>query len=254
MRPISLAAIAATLILSTTFSARAITLYDGALNTFPENQGWLFYGQDAAVTTKTAAGGKTTFDTGTSTTKAGWSNTIPIINTLVNPSFPTLDRANGFVLGFDVKVLSESHLNNDRAGFDIILLASDHQGVELGFWTNEIWAQTLSGATFVHGEGSAVSTTSATHYDLGIHGSTYELFANGSASPILTGPVRDYSSALAIPYGLPNYLFVGDDTTSATASIELSKLTIVPEPMCALLVPVAMTLTRRLRGRSARSR
>src|SRR5438034_11809721 len=106
--------------------ARAVTLYDGSLNTFPENQGWLFYGADASVTTKNASGGKTTFDSGAATTKAGWSNTIPIFNTLVNPSFPNLDRTNGFVLSFDAKVLGESHLNNDRAGFDVILLDSDH--------------------------------------------------------------------------------------------------------------------------------
>src|SRR4051812_39280993 len=115
-------------LLSVTATSRAVTLYDGSLNTLPEQQGWLLYGGNAAVPTKTAGGGKTTFDSGTSTTSAGWSNTVPLVNTLFNPLFPTLDRSNGFVLGFDVKVLSEAHNDNDRAGFDVILLGSDHQG------------------------------------------------------------------------------------------------------------------------------
>src|SRR5207247_10524564 len=216
--------------------ARAVTLYDGSLNTFPENQGWLFYGADASVT-KSVASGKTSFDTGAATTKGGWSNTFPILDTLVNPSFPSLDRTNGFVLGFDAKVLGESHLNNDRAGFDVILLSSDHQGVELGFWTNESWAQTLSGTNFVHGEGHAFDTTATTHYAVTIHGLSYEVDANGA--PVRIGSVRDYSSALAVPYGLNNYLFIGDDTSSATASIELSSLSIVPEPgIIGVLIPL----------------
>jgi len=222
--------------------AGAVTLYDGPLNTFPEQQGLLDYLSIPAAATKTVSGGKTIFDTGAVGTKGGWSSNDPI-DLLPVIGFPQLNRTNGFSLGFDVKVVSESHLNNDRAGFDVILLGSDHQGVELGFWTNEVWAQTLSGSAFVHGEGNTtVTTTSTTHYDLGIHGSTYTLAANGNQ--ILTGPVRDYSSAMAVPYGLNNYLFVGDDTTSATASIELSSLSIVPGPGSVGIVLAACGLAR----------
>src|SRR4029079_13487409 len=110
---------------------------------------------DGPVGNKSVSGGKTSFDSGPSTTRAGWSNTLPIVNTLVNPLFPTVDRSNGFMLGFDVKLVGESHDNNDRAGFDVILLSSDHQGVELGFWqglqatTGHVWAQALSGTHLV---------------------------------------------------------------------------------------------------------
>ena len=228
-------------------TAGAVSIYNGSLNTFPEQQGFLDYLSIPAAVTKTVNGGKTLFDTGAAGTKGGWSSYDPI-GLLPVIGFPQLDRTNGFSLGFDVKVVSESHLNNDRAGFDVILLGSDHQGVELGFWTNEVWAQMLSGGAFVHGEGNTtVTTTSTTHYDLGILGSTYTLSANGNQ--ILTGPVRDYSSAMAVPYGLNNYLFVGDDTTSATASIELSSLSIVPEPGSVEIVLAAcgLALTRKRR-------
>ena len=40
-----------------------------------------------------------------------------------------------------LKLLSETHSTNDRAGLSLIVLSSDLRGIELGFWTNEIWAQ-----------------------------------------------------------------------------------------------------------------
>lgn len=33
--------------------------------------------------------------------------------------------------------------NTTRAGYSVILLGHDAKGIELGFWTNEIWAQKL---------------------------------------------------------------------------------------------------------------
>jgi len=230
-------------------SANAVSLYDGSQNNFPEDQPWLFYAADAAIGSKTVANGKTSFDTGASTTRAGWSNYVPLFNQLKNSSFPTLDRTSGFVMSFDAKVSSESHSTNDRAGFDVILLSSDHQGVELGFWTNEVWAQTLSGS-FVHGEGHAFNTTATTHYDLGIQGNTYQLFGNGSL--LLSGSTRDYSGALSVPYGLNNYVFLGDDTTSATASIELSNVSLAPEPGALAMISGLLALSsahRRVRAR-----
>ena len=212
----------------------AVSLYDGSLNTFPENQGSLVYVPNGTVANKSVGGGKTSFDTGDAATRAGWSAFLS-----------NLDRTTGFVLSFDLKIDSESHLTNDRAGDSVILLGSDHQGVELGFWTNEIWAQTSSPA-FTHGEGHAFDTTSMTHYDLGIHGSNYELFANGNS--ILTGSVRDYSALGANPnvYAFGNFAFLGDDTSSATASIEWSSMSIAPEPVMGLaLVPLLLIRRRR---------
>lgn len=206
-------------------TASAAVLYQPSGTQFPEDQGWLSYFSLGTAPVRSADSTKTTFSTSFDT-QAGWSNRT-VLTTLVNPSFPNLDRTAGFTLNFGVKVVTESHNSTDRAGFSVILLASDHLGIELGFWPTEIWAQS---STFTHAEGTAgtYDTTVARNYSLTIQGSTYTL--NDGSSNILTGSLRDYSTAMSIPYGLGNYLFVGDNTTSATASIELTGLSIVPEP------------------------
>jgi len=237
----ALVALASTILVAS--SAKALTIYDGSLNTAPEAQGYVLLGPPGASTYETQGTGKVTLNTAASSNQAGWANNLfPLINLPVNSNFPTLNSTNGFVLSFDLKVLSESHDNENRAGFSVILLDSNHLGVELGFWApiqaglGHVWAQSLSGTNFVHGEDVGFDTGSTTHYDLGIQGGTYQLFANGN--PILNGNTRDYlpGDASPDPYGLNNYLFVGDDTTNATASIELSSLSIVPEPGSALLM------------------
>src|SRR4051794_29513428 len=193
-------------------AAGALTLYNGSLNTPPESQGYVLLGPPGASAFETQGSGKVTLNTAANSNQAGWANNFfPLLNAPVNPNFPVLNSAQGFSLGFDVKVLSEAHDNNNRAGFSVLLLDSNHLGVELGFWTNEVWAQTLSGTSFVHGEGAAFTTTNQTNYDLAIQGTTYQLFANGNS--ILTGNTRDYTpgDASPDPYGLNNYLFVGDD-------------------------------------------
>jgi hypothetical protein len=227
----------------------AVTLYDGSAGTPPEAQGWLTY-YSLGTSTKTTSGGKTTLDTGSSSTYAGFSNYFPAIPpnapVIVNPSFPSLSRTNGFALNFTAKLNSESHSTNDRAGLDVILLANDHQGIELGFWSGEIWAQ--SGPTFTHAEGAAFNTTSAlTNYALTIQGSNYSLLANGS--PLLSGSIRDYSS-FGTPYDVNNFLFIGDDTTSATASFDLSQVSIVPEPMSVVLIAIGALVLRRNNNRA----
>jgi hypothetical protein len=243
--------VAATLIHQT---ASAAILYQPSGTQFPEAQGWLFYGAFGSVS-RTADSTKTAFstfnasdstDTTANSTQGGWSNTVPVFNTLVNGAFPSLDRANGFSLTFGLKVSGESHASNDRAGVSVILLANDHQGIELGFWTNEIWAQS---STFSHAEGTsgAYDTTIARTYTLSVLNSTYTL--NDDTSNILTGSLRDYSGSVSTPYGLNNYLFIGDDTTSARGAFELTGMTItVPEPICLPLLALTAVLLRRRRS------
>ncbi len=67
-------------------------------------------------------GGKLDFDTTAGTVRAGWSTTGGV-----------MDRTTGYTLSFDLQVGSESHVSNDRAGFSVIALSSDLQGIELGF-------------------------------------------------------------------------------------------------------------------------
>ncbi|WP_428938777.1 choice-of-anchor Y domain-containing protein [Fontivita pretiosa] len=217
-----------------------VTLYDGAAGTSPQSQGWLSYYSLPGTGVQTVAGGKTTYDSTASASERGGFSSHTILGTLVNTAFPTLDRSVGYTVSIDLKLLSETHASNDRAGFSIIAISSDLQGIELGFWTNEIWAQ--SGPSFTHAEGVAANTTAAnTTYDLTIQGSNYSLLANGT--PILSGLLRNYSS-FGLPYNLPSYLFIGDDTGSAAGAFEFSRLAVaaVPEPTTSLFVAAAVLL------------
>src|SRR3954462_894820 len=104
-------------------------LYNGALDTTPGAQGW-FYGTDSILATQSAAGGVTTFSTtAANSIRAGYSTLNPITNQVL-PGMPTLDRAGGYTVQFDVKLDSESHASNDRAGFSLIALSSDSKGIE----------------------------------------------------------------------------------------------------------------------------
>lgn len=166
-----------------------------------------------------------------------------------NPAFPSLDRNAGFRLTFELDVHLESHSSNDRAGFSVILLAGDLQGIELGFWDDTIFAQ--SGSSFTHAEEVSYASPVETKFDLLILGDLYQLSANGTA--ILSGALRDYSS-FGLPYNLPNYLFLGDDTSSAGADVTLGDIALtpgVPEPgewaLVAIGIGALCFMTRRIR-------
>lgn len=150
---------------------------------------------------------------------AGWTSTE-----VTTPGFPILDRKAGFQVDFALQIENEAHRSDNRSGFSLIVLGEDARGIELAFWQDEIWAQsdTSTGGLFKHGEGTAFPTTSAlTEYQLTITDKTYTLSADGV--PILTGPIRDYSAfeGFPNPYRTPNFLFLGDDTTSAQARVRL---------------------------------
>ena len=223
--------------------ASAVTLYDGAAGTAPDAQGWLSYYSVPGTGIKTVGGGKTTYDSTASASEHGGFSSHTIFGTLANPSFPTMDRSTGYTVSIDLKQLSESHTSTDRAGLSVIAISSDLKGIELGFWQNEIWAQ--SGPGFTHAEGFAYDTTAANRtYDLAISGSNYTLWADGSQ--ILNGALRDYSS-FGTPYNLSNLLFVGDDAGSAQAAFEFSRLAVtVPEPVSLMpLMLIGMFWMRR---------
>lgn len=228
MKPFALAWL---LLLPLGVCAQTTVLYDETAGTLPASQTWLTYLADSVTNaTQTYVPGQGAQLVTTSGAMAGYFNKNPLLGTLVNPAFPTLNRTAGFAIQFDLLVSSETHSNNNRAGFSIIALASDSRGIELGFWNNEVWAQNDS-PLFTHGEGIAFSTTVKTSYQLTLLGNQYTLAANGSS--ILTGSLRDYSS-FGLPYTNNNFLFLGDDTSSADANITLGRvalLTAIPEPM-----------------------
>ena len=269
-RAVAVSASAAAALLLTLASARParaqVVLYDGALNTDPSAQGWsyqAFPGPGGETASVSVGGGATTLNTtGANGIQAGYSRIAPFV----------LDRTTGFTLDFDVKLLSEAHATNDRAGFSLIALSNDKKGIELGFWTDQVWAQNDT-PLFTHGESAAFDTTAAgsgaagtTRYRLSVLGDNYSLFqigAGGAATPLLENkPLRDYSAFVGPidPYETPNFLFVGDDTTSARGSVQIARFeaspfAVVPEPGTLGLLGMAGStgLLSRLRQRRRRA-
>ncbi len=250
IRPLVLAG---ALLVSTLQSPASVLLYDNTLGTTPGAQPWLFFGFAGGAPAQAAVPGGVNLVT-TDAISAGYGNYIGPF--LKNAAFPSLNRAAGFALEFELQLNQESHNNANRAGFSVILLASDLMGIELGFWSGEIWAQ--SGSDFLHAEGAAFDTTQpGILYRLEILGGSYTLFANGS--PVLSSALRNYS-AFGLPYSLPNFLFLGDNTTSAWADITLGRveLTELPEPGSAAVIGLGLIAglcgRRFLRPRSLHSK
>jgi PEP-CTERM motif len=164
----------------------------------------------------------------------------------------TLSRTAGFALGFSLKVESETHTGANgpnRAGVSVIAITSDLLGIELGFWSDRVWAQ--SGPTFTKAEEGLFDTTVAlANYNLQILGTSYQLWANGAL--IVSGPLRNYSSSGFLIYNTPNSMFFGDNTTSAQGSFRTSLVTLgaaAPEPATlGLLALGGLVLVRRRRG------
>ncbi len=233
------------LVLCSSAECGLVTLYSGT--GLPANEAWLSYGNDALLSggsaTQNSVAGGVELQTNLAVS-AGYSNYLPVFS-LKNNAFPALSRTDGFALDFRLQVQSENHTSADRAGFSVILLDQDHLGIELGFWENEIWAQS-DNPLFTHAESAAVSTTSAHDYRLEILGSGYTLFQSGTQ--VLAGSLRNYEafSGPVDPYELPRFLYLGDNTSSAEASIVLgavvltTTLAAVPEP--SLLIPLSLLL------------
>jgi hypothetical protein len=245
--------IAAGVLASFFFAAmsHAAPLYNGSSNLLPSDSAWHwgYYALNlsnpftAVQATATASGGVTTLDTTpTSSDAAGFethiSNLLSPGLAYSDPDVVPLDRSTGFELDFSVKLLSETHNSADRAGFSVIALSSDASpmGIELGFWTNEVWAQN---AGFTHGESSRAFDTTAglIDYRLAILGNSYTLFADNSQ--ILNGSLRDYTAFnggppfnSGFPYNQSNFTFFGDDTSSANAKVQIASFNVVtvPEP------------------------
>jgi len=220
-----------------------VLLYDGT--GLPASQPWLgFAGLGGfAQQTSVADGVRLQTDLPAS---AGYSNYL-LPSVLKNAAFPTLNSNLGFELTFSLAVTAENHISNDRAGFSAIILGSDRKGIELGFWTNEIWAQ-ASTPLFRHAEGVSIDTTVRRDYRIQILNNSYTLF--DAANVLLTGSTRNYTAFNSFPYTQSNFLFLGDDTSSGAADIALGKvalqsdLTAVPEPTSIALLSCAFLLAK----------
>ena len=213
-------------LLASLASGSAQILYDGSLG-LPAGQGWTYF---ATGGTQTSTGSGVQLDTAAANGfQAGYSF-----------SAPRLNRTNGFAVRFTSRMIAETHASANRAGFSVIVLADDKRGLELAFWTNTIFAQADS-PLFTHAEETNFPATNSVDYKLTFHPTNYVLTANGT--PILSGPVRDYTafSGPLNPYSTPNFLFLGDDTTSAGGTIIWNQAVLITAPQLVALANKKVT-------------
>jgi hypothetical protein len=210
-----------------------LLLYDAALGGTPDTQGKLaFRASPEAAAAQTFADGCTVLDTLVQQRdSAGY---------FANPrEIPALDRRRGYALRFTVQLVEEFHGDSDkdgdgqgdRAGFSVIALSDDLKGIELGFWPDEVWAQEQgaaeppAGKLFTRAEHAPFDTAGRlVAYTLAIHADAYEISSEGGT--ILGGRLRDYTAfeGPVNPYRTPNFIFLGDDTSSARAKIRLARV------------------------------
>lgn len=233
---ISLAAIFLSICIVPAFGA-PVVLYEGSLIHSAEAQGWLYFSNPPgpfAQAGYSEAGGTMILDTmPLQSESAGFFSHVPPLNHS-HPNNPTLDRNRGFTVWLDLRIIRESHEGSDhRAGFSLIAIDKDRLGLEIGFWENRVWVQDDEPVLFVRGEGAAVDTTAGiSRYGLWVRGMAYQIWKDGNE--ILDGSLRDYTAftdnggvfSLFNPYRTPNFLFFGDDTSSARTEAEVAKLSV----------------------------
>jgi hypothetical protein len=205
-------------------------LYDGALGTMPEAQGFVFLDLPPGSAARSWADGATLLNTLALTgTYAGYTAQSSIV--------PVLDRQIGYSVTFTTQLLAESHAGSDRngdgvddrAGFSVTVLSTDTLGIEFGFWTDRVWAQEGGSGSnlFTQAEGMPFDTTSRLiTYTLAVSGTAYTLWADGA--PLLNGTLRDYTAFTGPldPYETPNLIFLGDNSASARASVRLAAVSV----------------------------
>ena len=213
---------------SATARATEIVLYDGSLGTLPTVQGWTYFGSPIP----TVSGNATNLDSSANEgDQAGFFRFGPA----------PLDASLGYSLNFDVELKSETHTGNaNRAGFSVLMTGADPtQSIELGFQDGGVFSQNDGANLF----GTPAESTSfnpvgmgLVQYSLSVFGSAYELTAGGTS--ILSGSLRNYTPFGFPPYIFSNFLFLGDNTTSAGANVDIARVSFVvgrPVPLPATL-------------------
>ncbi|WP_295883638.1 hypothetical protein [uncultured Thiohalocapsa sp.] len=249
--------------------ASLIVLYDSTQSTLPQAQPWLDYAASPGVT-PTLTGSGTAVDTRDDPGAfAGFSthSFAPTHPTSAwqpkHPSLPALDARENIGLAFELALLDEARLRDDRAGFTLLLLDRRALGVELNFWDDAIWAQ---GADH---DGPAELASFATIagsilYELSVTADGYDLWADGTR--LMGGPLRRFDADALLPglHGTPSIIYLGDASTDAASSYAMGDVllaprlfTTTPSPATAALLLaglLGMPLVARLRRRSLRDR
>lgn len=215
-----------------TADAASVTLYNGSGD--PATQGELTVGSFFGTIT-TSSGPVNVNTTSNNQNYAGYSNYTANISNFpsITPgsrvgSSYTLDPTLGYTINFAVQILQETAANTNRAGFSIVAIGSNVapgvlSSIEIAFQNGRIFAQNVG---FTAGEASSFNPVGSglVNYSLQVLGTTYTLSANGST--ILSNQLRDYTSWTGNinPYTTPNFLFFGDNTTSASANFNLGAI------------------------------
>jgi hypothetical protein len=256
-------------------------LYDGASgvtpNVFNAPNPYLNFISLGGGASQSAGGGVTTLNTNISElTYAGYTNynnSATAFTTIVNSQFPTLDRNSGYTLSFTVKVNSQTNngTNGDfRAGFSALVLGNDNQGIEIGFRNPntkdgsnipDIFSQNNASFNSIGERNTTIGTilSSLNTYDLTVFENTYTLKNGGTT--LLTGALRNYTAAVGVgnSYTNPNFIFLGDNTTSAGASVDIARIAIttnatsVPEPSNWIGIGLAIGFGIKLKARLSQS-
>ncbi|MDJ0533839.1 MAG: hypothetical protein QNJ70_15340 [Xenococcaceae cyanobacterium MO_207.B15] len=234
-------------IYSKSVDALTKTLYDGS--GLPENDSpqWLTpgallsTGEPIPLATGTAVAGGVQVDSNANSAEYfGYSNYNPLTSSFVNSSFPNLNQNSGYSIFFNVALDTANDFsdtnNNNRAAFSITAIGAGNEGIEIGFDSDQIFAQS-SNFTQVPTETQSFTTSASTDYQLAVSGNTYELLADtGSGfSTVINGSLRTYNfNPLASnpplgsfnPYEIPNFLFFGDNTGQAHGTFTLGQISV----------------------------
>ena len=223
--------------------AQTVTLYDATQPRSISEQGWPllaspFLGNTVAETQVVDGTELDTVDP--IGDRGGYFSLDPVLQVLRLEAMPEIQSALGTSVRFQLEVQQESHVEGeagdgnsdglaDRAGFSVIAVNDQRQAIELGFWTDRVWAQDdaregLSNL-FTQSEGIAIDTTVRRDYSLLLTETSYQLF-EGAGESILSGTLRDYSpfAGSIDPYETPNFLFFGDNTTRGESRVVLGSI------------------------------
>lgn len=240
-------AIASTVFLTGTINekAGAISLYNGS--GLPASQGSLApgalqsSGSPTSVSETSVAGGVQLNTAASSAEYSGYSNYSPLSSNYYNTTTfnsSTLDQTTGYTINFTVNldtVTNYTTTPNPRAAFSIIAISGDKKGIEIGFRTDEIFAQSNNFTS--QAQTGLFTTTSPTAYKLTVFADNYSLSSNGT--PIIYGALQNYvfnptlsSPPLPFnPYTTSSFLFFGDDTGQESGTFTLGSVNLDTTPI-----------------------